>query len=254
MNSFDSLISSAPKSPGVYKMFGADGRLLYVGKAKNLARRLKQYKDGEKLEYHKIVMRRQVLNVEWIALKSEAEALIMEQRLIKTEKPKYNIVLADDKMYPYLALSIDKYPRLYKFRSKITPKKNVFGPFPFIADMDETFRMIQKICRIRTCADFVFKAHKKRPCLLYQTGLCSAPCSVQQDDYAARVRAAKGILKGHIRPIVAGLRKKMTAAAHRDCRDFEAAAKYRDEIRSLQSTCANADGTGKIGGIRGRSK
>ena len=251
MKSFASLVSSAPSAPGVYKMSGREGALLYVGKAGNLSKRLKQYKDPARLEYHKIVMRRQVAKVEWIVTKNETEALLLEQRLIKTEKPKYNIILADDKMYPYLALAPGPFPRLYKFRSKIIPRKNVFGPFPFVSDMAETLLLIQKACRIRTCNDNVFNAHRARPCLLYQTGLCSAPCAVPQKDYAARVRAAKEILKGRVYPLAADLKKKMLGASN--ARDFEAAAKYRERARALQSTCAAPRGTGKIGKTRRRT-
>ena len=116
---FSVLIENAPASPGVYKMYDADNNLLYVGKAKNLINRLRQYIDVSKLEPHKQVMRSLVSRVEWETVATESDALLREQELIKTQKPKYNIMLTDDKMYPMLALTSGEYPRLLKFRGKI---------------------------------------------------------------------------------------------------------------------------------------
>jgi len=230
---FDEMILFLPKKTGVYKMFDADGVLLYVGKAKDLSKRLKQYVDIEKLEYHKILMRRQVARVEWVVTDTEAEALILEQHLIKTEKPKYNIILKDDKMYPMLALSNDPFPRLYKFRGKIERKKDVFGPFPFISDLHDTIKLVQKICRVRICANSVFNS-RKRPCLLHQVGLCTAPCTAPEKEYKNQVALARGILSGRIKSVVTDLSKKMKAASNN--RDFEAAARFKKQIEALQST------------------
>jgi excinuclease ABC subunit C len=244
-DNFEKMIAAAPSDPGVYEMFDSAGLPLYVGKAKNLARRLRQYVDPERLEYHKIIMRRQVARVEWRTTASESEALILEQRLIKTEKPKYNIILKDDKTYPYLALSGDKFPRLYRFRDKMLresrsgkPRESVFGPFPFISDLDETIRLVQRVCRIRTCADSVF-GRRSRPCLLYQVGRCSAPCvAARDDDYGDRVRIAKNILRGRVRSVVSDLARKMKSAAA--ARDYENAARIKGQIDSLQSTVKTA--------------
>jgi excinuclease ABC subunit C len=231
---FEEMISSAPGRPGIYKMFDAAGNLLYVGKAKNLIKRLRQYIDSEKLEYHKILMRRQVARVEWQVAATEQEALILEQHAIKTEKPKYNIILRDDKMYPFLALSNDKFPRLFRFRQKkITQKRNVYGPFPFISDLDETIRLTQRVCQIRTCTNNVFNS-RKRPCILFQIGRCSAPCCFPNDGYKDQIKLAKKIMSGHIRQVVSDLAKKMKSAAA--AADYEAAAKAKGQIDSLQST------------------
>ena len=230
---FEEMILSAPKKPGVYKMFDSDGTLLYVGKAKDLSKRLKQYVDIEKLEYHKILMRRLVARVEWIVTGTEAAALILEQHLIKTAKPRYNIVLKDDKMYPFLALSNDPFPRLHKFRAKIVRKKDVFGPFPFISDLHDTIKLVQKICRVRVCANFVFSS-RKRPCLLEQIGLCTAPCVMPRKEYKAQVKLARSILSGRIKSVVSDLSKKMKASAKAG--DFEAATRFKKQIQSLQST------------------
>ena len=232
---YDELILTAPKKTGVYKMYNAMGDLLYVGKAKSLIHRLRQYRDANRLEYHKIVMMRQVARVEWTETAGEAEALVLEQELIKTLHPKYNILLKDDKMYPFLALARGEFPRLYKFRDKIVPGRDVFGPFPFVQDLNDTIKLIQKICGVRTCADTVFWTHRKsgRPCLFYQTGQCVGPC-VDGAGYHANVKMARNILKGHIRLVVSELKRKMEKFSAG--RDFEGAARVLDEIQSLQAT------------------
>jgi excinuclease ABC subunit C len=192
---FDEMILSAPHNPGVYKMYDQDGVLLYVGKAKDLIKRLKQYVDISKLEYHKVLMRRLVVRVEWETVPTESDALILEQRLIKTLHPKYNIILKDDKMYPFLALSDDKFPRLYKFRSKIMPAKNVWGPFPFVSDLKDIMIRVQKSAKIRTCTNNVFNSHKLKPCILFQLGRCSGPCCMPNPDYKKQIGLAKRIIR-----------------------------------------------------------
>ena len=169
---FCDLIKNAPNSPGIYRMYDADGNLLYVGKAKNLSNRLHQYVDISKLELHKQVMRTLVARVEWEITPTESDALILEEKTIKTEKPKYNIMLTDGKMYPMLALTNHKYPRLLKFRGKISQRRDVYGPYPSVHALNDTIKMIQKVCRIRTCTD-TFMKNRARPCMLYQIGRCS---------------------------------------------------------------------------------
>ena len=246
---FDDLILTAPKKPGVYKMYNARGDLLYVGKAKNLLHRLRQYRNPDKLEYHKIVMMRQAAKVEWIETLNESDALVLEERLIKTEHPRYNILLKDDKMYPYLRLTKDKFPRLEKIREKVNSQRStvngtvdrgpstvdLFGPFPYVSDMNDSIKLIQKICGVRTCANTVFSSHKKskKPCLFYQTGGCVG-CCVYPENYQSRVVMARKILRGKIRLVVADLKKKMTELANNQ--DYEGAARVRAEIQSLQTT------------------
>jgi len=232
---YTELILSAPKKPGIYKMYNAAGDLLYVGKAKNLLARLRQYRDAARLEYHKITMMRHVARVDWEETAGEGAALVLEQNLIKTLRPKYNILLKDDKSYPFLALGKGEFPRLYKFRDKIVPGRDVFGPFPFVQDLNDTIKLIQKITGVRTCADTVFGAHKKkgRPCLFAQTGQCAAPC-VDKGDYRARVKMARNILRGRIRLVVSSLKRKMERLSAKQ--DFEGAARTLDEIQSLQIT------------------
>lgn len=230
---FSDLIENSPQSPGVYKMYGADGTLLYVGKAKNLNSRLRQYLDISKLELHKQVMRTLVTRVEWEIVPTESDALLREQELIKTQKPKYNIMLTDGKMYPMLALTASEYPRLLKFRGKISQRRDVYGPYPSVAALNETIKTIQKVCRLRTCTD-TFMRNRARPCLLYQIGRCSAPCTIPQDDYDRNVRIARRILTGDSAPIIADLTQQMQRFA--DAMDFESAARARDKIAALTQT------------------
>lgn len=230
---FRDLIENAPRSPGVYKMYDADGTLLYVGKAKNLHARLKQYLDISKLELHKQVMRTMVARVDWEIVPTESDALVREQELIKTQKPKYNIMLTDGKMYPMIALTSTKFPRLMKFRGKITQRRDVFGPYPSVSALNESIKTIQKVCGLRTCTD-TFMNNRARPCLLYQIGRCSAPCTIAQTDYSERVSLARRILTGDSEPIINDLQKQMQKYSTN--MDFENAAVCRDKIAALTGT------------------
>ncbi len=230
---FSDLIATAPDAPGTYRMYGADGTLLYVGKAKNLSNRLHQYTDISKLELHKQVMRKFVTRVEWEISRTESDALIREQELIKTLKPKYNIMLMDDKMYPMLALTAHKFPRILKFRGKISQRRDVFGPYPSVSALNDTIKMIQKVCRLRTCTD-TFMNNRARPCLLYQIGRCSAPCCIPQTEYDKNVALARRILTGDTEPIVNELFADMKK--YSDAQDFENAATVRDKIIALTQT------------------
>lgn len=230
---FRDLIENAPRSPGVYKMYDADGTLLYVGKAKNLHARLKQYLDISKLELHKQVMRTMVARVDWEIVPTESDALVREQELIKTQKPKYNIMLTDGKMYPMIALTNTKYPRLMKFRGKITQRRDVFGPYPSVSALNEAIKTIQKVCGLRTCTD-TFMRNRTRPCLLYQIGRCSGPCTIKQTDYNERVTLARRILTGDSEPIINDLQKQMQKYSAN--MDFENAAMCRDKIAALTGT------------------
>ena len=230
---FSDLIENSPRSPGVYKMYDADGNLLYVGKAKNLHARLKQYLDISKLELHKQVMRTLVSRVDWEIVPTESDALIREQELIKTQKPKYNIMLTDGKMYPMIALTNSKYPRLMKFRGKITQRRDVYGPYPSVSALNESIKTIQKVCELRTCTD-TFMRNRVRPCLLHQIGRCSAPCTIPQTDYNERVALARKILTGDSEPILHDLQQEMQKYSAN--MDFENAAICRDKIAALTGT------------------
>lgn len=230
---FSDLIENSPNAPGVYKMYDVDGNLLYVGKAKNLSNRLKQYLDISKLEPHKQVMRSLVSRVDWDITANESEALLLEQELIKTQKPKYNIMLTDGKMYPMIALTQSEFPRLLKFRGKISQRRDVFGPYPSVYALNETIKTIQKVCKLRTCTD-TFMHNRTRPCLLYQIGRCSAPCTMPQKDYASNVQLARRILTGDSEPIIKDLTQQMKKFS--ESMDFESAAQCRDKIMALTQT------------------
>ena len=230
---FRDLIENAPLAPGIYKMYDGDGNLLYVGKAKNLLNRLRQYIDVSKLENHKQVMRSLVKRVEWEITQSEQDALLLEQKLIKTLKPKYNVMLTDGKMYPMLALTKHEFPRLLKFRGKISQKKDVFGPYPSVSALNDTIKTIQRVCKLRTCSD-TFMKNRSRPCLLYQIGRCSAPCCLPQNDYEKNVQLARRILTGDSEPVIKDLTNKMKYFSEK--MDFENAAIMRDKISALTKT------------------
>lgn len=227
------MIENSPSAPGVYKMYDADGTLLYVGKAKNLVNRLKQYVDISKLEPHKQIMRTLVTRVEWETVATESDALLREQELIKAQKPRYNIMLTDGKMYPMLALTAGDFPRLLKFRGKITQRRDIYGPYPSVAALNETIKTLQKVCQLRTCTDS-FMRNRARPCLLHQIGRCSAPCVLPQTDYDERVRLARRILTGDSEPIITDLTAAMQKFSA--CLDFESAAACRDKIAALTHT------------------
>ena len=230
---FRDLIENAPVAPGVYKMYDESGGLLYVGKAKNIRNRLHQYIDIDKLETHKQVMRLLVKRIEWEPTKTESDALLLEQHLIKTLKPKYNIMLTDGKMYPMLALTNHKFPRLLKFRGKLSQRKDVFGPYPSVHALNDTIKTIQRVCKLRTCTD-TFMTNRSRPCLLYQIGRCSAPCCLPQNYYDKNVQLARKILTGDSEPIIADLTQQMKDLSNQ--MNFEDAANIRDKIIALTKT------------------
>ena len=252
---FAQMIENVPKRPGVYQMFDVDGLLLYVGKAKNLHSRLHQYLNIDKLSYHIKLVRRDVARVEIITTATESDALLLESDLIKNRRPRYNILLTDDKMYPMLTLSDDEYPRLHKFRGRAVPKRDVFGPYPSVGALNETIKLIQKVCQIRTCTNS-YMNNRARPCLLHQINRCSAPCqsskckvqnsidnktntepcTVSFEHYRDSVTMARRILSGDIAPVVRDMSARMQTAS-RDM-DFESAAKIRDRIRALVGTSA----------------
>lgn len=230
---FRDLIENAPSAPGIYKMFDAEDNLLYVGKAKNLSNRLKQYIDVSKLENHKQVMRSLVQKVEWEITPTENDALLLEEKLIKTLKPKYNVMLTDGKMYPMLSITKHTYPRLLKFRGNVSHKPNIYGPYPSVSALNETIKIIQQVCQLRTCNDSFMK-NRSRPCLLHQIGRCSAPCILPQANYDENVKLAHKILKGDSEVVISHLTKQMQKYSAQQ--DYESAAQIRDKISVLTKT------------------
>lgn len=227
-------LSALTEAPGVYRMLAGDGGVLYVGKAKNLKKRVSSYFQKTGHSPRIALMLQQVAGVEVTATRSEAEALILENTLIKTLAPKYNILFRDDKSYPYIGLSGGEYPRLFFHRGAFDRKSRYFGPFPNGYAVRESIQLIQKTFLLRTCEEAVF-AHRSRPCLMHQIKRCKGPCVglVSADEYASDARMAEMFLRGRHAEVIDGLSARMEQAAA--SLRFEEAAMLRDQVRALQA-------------------
>ena len=219
--------------PGIYRMFDAVGQVLYVGKARNLKKRVSSYFRRSGLAPKTRVLMKHMARVEVTVTRTEAEALLLENNLIKLHRPRYNILLRDDKSYPYIYLSADgEYPRLTFHRGARKGKGRYFGPYPSSGAVRESLHLLQKMFHVRQCEDSFF-ANRSRPCLQYQIKRCTAPCVglVSPQDYAQDVRHTVLFLEGKSSVLNAELVEKMESAAAR--LDYEQAAVYRDQIASL---------------------
>lgn len=224
-----------PNAPGIYKMLSDDQQILYIGKAKDLPKRIKQYTNITNMPNRLRLMVSLINKVEFLVTKSETEALLLEASLIRSIKPKFNAILKDDKSFPYIAIdSTHDFPQIFKSRGKKHAKISYFGPFANIQQLEKMILELEKMFKIRSCSDNTFSS-RARPCLLHQIARCSAPCvgKISKEEYKRSVDQAKLFLSGKTKRIQTQLLDKMEQASA--ALEFEKAAKIRDTIALLNT-------------------
>ncbi len=225
--------ATLPNQPGVYRYFDHQGKLLYVGKARQLKRRVDSYFQRESENPRIRLLVSLIASIEVTLVTSETEALLLESNLIKTHRPRFNIVFRDDKTYPYLQLSAHEFPRLSWYRGKLHPPHRYYGPYPNVWAARSALQFLQKLFLLRTCNESTFK-NRTRPCLEYQIKRCSAPCVglIGAAEYALAIQQTEDFLKGKEQGILDGLRTRMNQEA--SALNFENAARLRDRIALIQ--------------------
>ncbi|NDU87525.1 MAG: excinuclease ABC subunit C, partial [Ferrovum sp.] len=236
-DSVASFRETLPPRPGVYRYFDAQGQLLYVGKARNLKRRVNSYFQRESENPRIRLLVSLIADIQVTLTVSETEALLLESNLIKTHQPRFNILFRDDKSYPYLQITAHDSPRLAYYRGKLSPPHAYFGPYPNAWAAREALQHLQKLFLLRTCEDSVFR-HRTRACLLYQVKRCSGPCvdHITPDEYGKAVELAKDFLAGRESQVLTELRETMNQAA--EAMEYERAARLRDRLALIQQVLA----------------